>query len=75
MSDPKVISATFCASRKGEPLITVGHIAGDDATFTPDELRALGATLIKIADDSAFMTALREERARSALRGDYVVGE
>lgn len=74
MPDAKVISAKFCSSYKGIPLIEI-DLPGSYVTFTVNELRALGGTLIQIANDSAKMDALRADQRKSTLRGDYVVGE
>ncbi len=68
----RTLTAAFSRSYKGAPLVTIDHLPGDGATFSHDELNALVATLIRIADDSPRMDALLVKN-RAAMRGHYPV--
>ncbi|MHB8474228.1 MAG: hypothetical protein ACYDC8_15535 [Gammaproteobacteria bacterium] len=53
----KVIIADLCRTHDEKPLATVvSGFPGDGADLTPEQLRSLAATLLRIADDTEAQT-------------------
>lgn len=48
---PRTLAVTLSRDRHGAPLATLSGLPGDDAAFTPAELRALARALEQIASD------------------------
>jgi hypothetical protein len=48
---PKKLAVTLTQTMDRKPLAQIDHICGNEAEFTPAQLRALAATLLKIAVD------------------------
>jgi hypothetical protein len=66
------LHATLTHTHRGEPLATVDGLPGGGADLTPDQLRALAATLLRIADDCESRPAPGKHAFRTVSR-DYIL--
>jgi hypothetical protein len=65
----KTLKAKITTGRTGNRVITIDHICGDYAEFSPEELRDLANTLMQIALDTAG-NLMRDNETR-----EYRIGE
>lgn len=49
----QTLTATLTATYDGKPLAVVDGLPGDHAELRPEQMRALAAALLKLADDTA----------------------
>lgn len=72
MTDRKLI-VKLCRTYKGGPLATVDGLPGGGADLTPDQLRALAATLLRVAADVEARPLLHRGKPVPDVRREYPV--